>query len=83
MKVTNELGMLKSNLSFIVTEYDKAQSKRKYYNAYALPQYLNAIDSVIERVWEGMSVNDALNTVFDDALLYYIVRELKAKTART
>ena len=60
----------------IVTEYDIQQSKKKNYNRYALPQYLGAINDVMEGVESGESLEVALKRGFCGSLLRHIAKKL-------
>ncbi len=43
-----------------VTQYDIKESKKKYYNIYALAQYLNACDNIKTDVESGKSLRAAI-----------------------
>lgn len=65
-----------SKLINIVTEYDRRQSTKKYYNHYALAQYCQAVSNTMEELSHGRSIEDALKACFCGALLRHIVRKL-------
>lgn len=67
---------LKVRLIDAVTEWDRKESTKRGYNFYAFPQYLNAVESVTERVWEGLSVSDALEAHFNDRLLSFLKKRV-------
>ena len=51
-----------------VTNYDRKESKKKYhnhyYNHYALPQYLQGVNGVIEYLNNGMELRKAIKQCF-------------------
>ena len=52
-----------------INKYDERQAKMKYYNRYALPQYLAAIQKVREEVASGKTLARALYDNYNGRLL--------------
>lgn len=44
-----------------ITEYDRRESKKKYYNRYALAHYAAALTNIKQSVSNGASYEDAIN----------------------
>lgn len=63
-------------LTHALTEYDRKQSTRKYYNRYALPQYFGALQSVTEAVDGGQSLRKALTDNFCGRLLDVLLKSV-------
>ena len=64
----NELQRIK--LLSAVTEYDRKQSTKKFYNIYALAQYLMAVDRARDAMADdGLTLRDALISAFNGRLL--------------
>jgi hypothetical protein len=59
-----------------VTEWDRQQRRRRSgFNPYALPQYLDAIESATAQVSRGVAWGAALENVFEQGpLLNYLLR---------
>jgi len=51
-----------------VTQYDRTQEKKSYYNPYALPQYLGAVQRTTEHIKNGMDPSEAINRNFNGSL---------------
>ena len=66
----------RARLLSIVTEYDIRESKKKYWNHYALGHYCKAIDNVAEAMAGGMSIEDALPEGFCGSLLRHVAKKL-------
>lgn len=62
-----------------VTEYDRKQSTKKYYNPYALPQYIGKIDEVIEYVEAGHDLKYAIRKCYLDRLCTAVGKEFGIK----
>jgi len=60
---------IRFKLRHALTAYDRRQSKRKYYNRYALGQYFQRMDSVCADIDKGASPRQALIRGFNDRLL--------------
>jgi hypothetical protein len=69
---------LRETLISLVTQYDKKQSTKKFYNPYALAQYLEAVDRVVADFEKGMGLNEALTKNFNDRLLEFLVKKVIA-----
>jgi hypothetical protein len=69
--------IVQSKLLMIVTEYDRKQSTKKHYNRYALAQYCDSIDRVMEERDRGSPLALALQAGFCGSLLRHIARKLK------
>lgn len=67
---------LRVKLTSAVTEWDRRESGKRGYNFYALPQYLNAVESVVERFWEGLTLKQALEAHFNDRLLAHLKKAI-------
>ena len=50
----------RTKLIFAATEYDRRQEARPGYNPYALPQYMRAVDNIMEYVGEGTPIRQAI-----------------------
>lgn len=59
-----------------VTQYDKQQSGKRFYNAWALPQYLAAIDRAMVEIEKGLSPIRALAANFSEPLFSRLVKAL-------
>lgn len=66
-----------------VTRYDRKQEEMAkspnrgcYYNAYALPQYLGAVDRAHTDMLHGKAPADAINNNFNGALARHLHRSL-------
>jgi len=60
---------LHRTLSHAVTVFDTRQSKKKFYNHYALSLYLGRVNDVCDAVEAGTSLGRALYDNFNDRLL--------------
>ena len=67
---------LLSTLTHAVTAYDRSNSRRRGYNIYALAQYLQAVDRVIEAVEAGAEPRAAILEEFQDRLRDALLRAL-------
>lgn len=60
----------RNKLLHAVTQYDMKQSRKKYYNHYALAQYLMAVDRARDAMADdGLTLRQALVTSFNGRLL--------------
>lgn len=60
---------IRTKLVNAVTEYDRKQSTKRFYNHYALGQYLAAIDNAAEDMENGDTIRAALLNCFNGKLL--------------
>lgn len=67
---------LAADLAAAVTAYDRKQSTKRCFNAYALAQYLRGTDRVVEAVTAGLTVRDAVASVFTDRLRDNILKAM-------
>jgi hypothetical protein len=67
-------GTIHSALVHAVTEYDRKESTKKYYNHYALGQYLIRIEQVEEDIASGTAVRAALLAGFNGRLLDHVLK---------
>jgi hypothetical protein len=65
---------IKSILLHALIKYDERQSKTKYYNFYALPQYLQALDNTMKEYNKGIPIQDAINNNFLGSLASYVLK---------
>lgn len=68
---------IRFRLTHALTEYDRKQSKKRFYNPYALGQYLLRLDSVCEDIEQGAEPRQAILAAFNDRLLDVCLRALK------
>ncbi len=66
-------GDVRGAMAHTVTGYDRQQQARSeakgtYYNQYALPQYLGAVDRAHTDILRGVSHADAINNHFNGSL---------------
>lgn len=59
-----------------ICEYDRRQAKRKFYNIYALPQYIKAKQNAMELIETGVPVSEALADCFCGRLLDFILKRI-------
>jgi len=60
----------RNKLLHAVTEYDRKQSLKRFYNVYALAQYLMAVDRARDEMIENsLTLRQALITCFNGRLL--------------
>ena len=50
----------RTKLIFAAIEYDRRQEARPGYNPHALPQYMWAVDNIMEYVGEGTPIRQAI-----------------------
>lgn len=67
-------GDIHSQLSHAVTEYDRKESTKKYYNHYALALYLKAVQDTMAEVNSGTPVRKALTHNFNGRLLNVVLK---------
>lgn len=61
---------IRTALQHAVTQYDMKESRKKYYNIYALAQYLMAVDRARDAMAEdGLDLRAALVSCFNGRLL--------------
>lgn len=61
---------IRNKLLHAVTQYDMKESRKKYYNIYALAQYLMAVDRARDAmVDDGLDLRAALISCFNGRLL--------------
>jgi hypothetical protein len=65
---------LHSKLVSAAVEFDRKQSTKRGYNIYALPQYLQAIESAEECIAKGADVREVLCGHFNDRLLNAMIK---------
>lgn len=65
---------LRAKLLNTLVEHDMKMSTRKFYNPYALGQYVAALQTATAKVNDGASVRDALSECFNDRLLAKLLR---------
>lgn len=51
---------LHDKLIHAVTEYDRKESTKRFYNRYALPQYIGAVQHITDEIAKGYSVRSAI-----------------------
>jgi len=73
---------LETKLVHAVTEFDRAQSRRKGYNPHALAHYLRLASAIALAIENGQAPRDAARTRCSDRLLATILRAL-GETAPT
>ena len=56
-------------LTHAVTEYDRKESRKRFYNRYALALYLGTVHSALEQITAGQSPRAALCASFNGRLL--------------
>lgn len=66
---------LEWRLAHYVTEYDRKQAKKRYYNPYALPQYLGRAQEVAKRA-DSMGALAAIQSGFTGPLEAFLIRNL-------
>lgn len=66
----------RQKLVHAVTEYDRKESTKKYYNIHALPQYLRGIDEAMHLIDDGLSIRAALVHHFSGRLLNTLLRTM-------
>lgn len=64
------------NLLNAVTEYDRAQSKKRGYNPYALGHYTRGLGNIRKRVDLGQPLRDAIITEFCGRLCDRLLRSV-------
>jgi hypothetical protein len=67
----------RTKMLMIVTDYDRKQSTKKYYNHYALALYCDGIGRVMEERDRGAPLALALQAGVCGPLLRHIARKLK------
>jgi len=70
-----------SDLRNFVTEWDRRQSKKKYYNPHALPQYLEAVDLASVQA-NFVVLEKALRCHFDDRLFVFLLKRCGVEEGR-
>jgi hypothetical protein len=69
--------MLHSRLASAVTQYDIKQERRRGYNKWALPQYLQAVDRTVTAVGrDGLTVERAILENFNGRLAHWLFRAI-------
>ena len=74
--------ILRTRLTIHVTAYDYAirrrsfRNARAYHNPFALPQYLDAVNRVVEAVTNGIGIEQALRETFIGHMLNYLLRKV-------
>ena len=74
-------GDVRGAMAHSVTGYDRQQEAKavgqgSYYNQYALPQYLGAVERASKDIAGGASHADAINNNFNGALANRLHRDL-------
>lgn len=69
-----ETARLSFKLTHAVTDYDRKQSTRKGYNAYALSHYLGACQEAMTRIEAGIPIRQALCHHFCGLLLDKVLK---------
>jgi len=67
--MTTQNARLRLALVSAATQFDAKQAKKRYWNPYALPQYLARIDDVMADIEHGAPIRAALLAGFSDRLL--------------
>lgn len=72
------LNQLRNSLAHIVTEYDRKEAAKRFYNPYALAQYLGAIQEVCDELAgkPEMLTRQAIVNHFDGRLCEVILKAL-------
>ena len=65
-----------------VTEYDRRQAKKKFYNIHALAMYIGKIQDIEENLNKGMTIENALKQSFCGQLLRFIAKRIGADTSQ-
>jgi len=78
-----ELAKLRFQLITAVTEYDRKDSTKRNYNIYALPQYFQRVDSILEDVEAGADPRSAIVAGFIGTLRNFVLRKLKMSGSST
>lgn len=74
---------VKQRLVHIVTEWDRKQSTKRFYNPHALGLYIQSINNnVIPALDAGKSLKDALEAGFEDRLLDFLKKGLGVPVER-
>lgn len=69
-------GTLHNALVHAATAYDRKESTKRYYNHYALAQYLMRIDEVEADIVKGTAPRQALLAAFNDRLLDHMLKAI-------
>lgn len=72
-----DFARLRFNLVSAVTDYDQKQSTKPSYNIYALPQYLERVNDIMEDIAAGADPRSAIAAGFTDRLLSFVMRKMK------
>lgn len=75
--MNNETIRLK--LISAATTYDRKQSKKKFYNPYALGIYFETIDEIMKDIENGFSVRQALIRRLCDRFLSHMLKSMGEK----
>lgn len=67
---------IKDKLISAATQYDEKQSKKKYYNPYALGIYFQTIDSVMIDIENGFTPRQALIRRMCDRFLTHMLKSI-------
>ena len=70
------IAQLRQTMTRAVTNFDRQASRRRGYNIYALAQYLDAVDRVVEAVEGGAEPRAAVTEAFNDRLQDALLRAL-------
>jgi hypothetical protein len=85
IKVNEDYSKIKLALLTAITKFDERQSKGKYYNIHAFPQYLDRLDCTMEDYRKGYSIEAAINNNFLGKLantLLKVVEKIKELTLK-
>jgi hypothetical protein len=69
---------LHARLDHYVTEWDRKESTKRYYNAFALGIYLERAERVSKAVGNGERLSIALEQNFCDRLLTFLTKKFSA-----
>ena len=75
------IEIITARLVGALTEYDRKQSTKRFYNPHALGIYLERCEQVIADIERGASVRDAVMAGFSDRLRDHILRALGESVA--
>ena len=67
-------GSIRSALIHAATQYDIKEARKKYHNIYALAQYSERIDEILEDIEAGIPPRDALSAGFEGRLLNALLK---------
>ena len=77
---TIDFDALDRKLLNAVTEYDRKQSAKKFYNRYALALYCGAVSEAITQMKGGKSVRQAIINCFNGRLMDVCLKAVGEKT---